>query len=353
MDDERTLAGCPTSRRRPRPLALRQLRALYDDLDPCPTTSSSAISFSLALDEMFEEVARMTRCPWRSWPSAGSQPATRTETLTFSAERLTAMVTVSPTRPGPPPHRRLARAQPSPCRVRLRMQGAACARRSPTPTAASASRGCRGLRPAQLPPASRGAGTTTATVQHGRDPAVPAVDSAGGRSRPRWTPTPCGRGRVGPHGHPAGSPSRRRARLRCGTGSPRPAGTTGDLLAPRARMSVTLAAAEHELSGDLEAALAARRGRGAGRTLRRPRRWSPPSAVSGASCCCARPVAQALAALDAAVEVIDDADDADQMSILLNRGASHLDFGSLDVAPRPTSRMRGGRHRTRATATTR
>ena len=37
----------------------------------CPTTSSSGSSFSLALDEMYDEVARMTRVPLDAHGGAG------------------------------------------------------------------------------------------------------------------------------------------------------------------------------------------------------------------------------------------------------------------------------------------
>jgi hypothetical protein len=103
---------------------LGELRGLYDETDPVPQDLVERVKFSLALDEMFEEVAAMTRVPLeglavRGEPSAG----TRTETLTFSAERLTAMVTVSRLGPG-----RLRidgwLAPTESCRVRLRIQGA-------------------------------------------------------------------------------------------------------------------------------------------------------------------------------------------------------------------------------------
>jgi hypothetical protein len=103
---------------------LRELRATYDDLDPMPGDLVERVKFSLALDEVFEEVAQMTRVPLEELAVRGEQQAgTRTETLTFSAERLTAMVTVSRTGPG-----RLRidgwLAPSESCRVRLRIQGA-------------------------------------------------------------------------------------------------------------------------------------------------------------------------------------------------------------------------------------
>ncbi|CAN5586282.1 hypothetical protein BH10ACT10_BH10ACT10_28660 [soil metagenome] len=123
MDDDRTLGGLADQ-----PLddvdaaTLRQIRALYDATDPVPDDLATRIHFSLALDEMFDEVARMTRVPidamaTRSDPSTG----TRTETLTFSADRLTAMVTVSRVAPD---RLRLDGwlAPPESFRVRLRIQ---------------------------------------------------------------------------------------------------------------------------------------------------------------------------------------------------------------------------------------
>jgi hypothetical protein len=103
---------------------LGELRATYADLDPLPDDLVERVKFSLALDEVFEEVAGMTRVPLEELAVRGDpQAGTRTETLTFSAERLTAMVTVSRTGPG-----RLRidgwLAPSESCRVRLRIQGA-------------------------------------------------------------------------------------------------------------------------------------------------------------------------------------------------------------------------------------
>jgi hypothetical protein len=103
---------------------LGELREMYDAVDPAPADLVERVKFSLALDEMFEEVARMTRVPLEELAVRGdATPGTRTETLTFSAERLTAMVTVSHTGAG-----RLRidgwLAPSESCRVRLRIQGA-------------------------------------------------------------------------------------------------------------------------------------------------------------------------------------------------------------------------------------
>lgn len=77
---------------------LSDLAQLMTDVDPVPVDLVQRIQFSLALDEVYSEVARITRVPLdalavRSDPVAG----VRTETLTFSADRLTAMVTVART----------------------------------------------------------------------------------------------------------------------------------------------------------------------------------------------------------------------------------------------------------------
>ncbi len=124
MDDDRTLAELAAQ-----PLddvdaaTLEQVRALYDAIDPVPVDLVERVDFSLALDEMFDEVARMTRVPLDAMGVRGEQGAgTRTETLTFSADRLTAMVTVSRLGAG---RLRLDGwlAPPEQCVVRLRIQG--------------------------------------------------------------------------------------------------------------------------------------------------------------------------------------------------------------------------------------
>ena len=124
MDDDRTLAELAAQ-----PLddvdaaTLEQVRLLYDATDPVPDDLAERIHFSLALDEMFDEVARMTRVPFDAMATRGEQSTgTRTETLTFSADRLTAMVTVSRVAPG---RLRLDGwlAPAEAFRVRIRIQG--------------------------------------------------------------------------------------------------------------------------------------------------------------------------------------------------------------------------------------
>ena len=123
-DDDPTLAGLADQ-----PLddldaaALDRVRALYEALDPVPPDLVSRIGFSLALDELSDEVARMTRVPLDALATRSDRAAgTRTETLTFSADRLTAMVTINRLTTG---RLRLDGwlAPSEPCVVRLRIQG--------------------------------------------------------------------------------------------------------------------------------------------------------------------------------------------------------------------------------------
>lgn len=97
MDDERTLAELTDGRLDDVDATiLAQVRRLYDDVDPVPVDLTERVHFALALDEVFDEVARMTRMPVDALAVRNEKAtSTRTETLTFSADRLTAMVTVS------------------------------------------------------------------------------------------------------------------------------------------------------------------------------------------------------------------------------------------------------------------
>lgn len=98
---------------------LGELAHLYEAVDPMPSGLIGRLSFSLALDELYAEVAAMNRVA-PDLIGVRSDPAgVRTETMTFSAESLTAMITV--THVGPDQVRLdgwLAPAQP--LRVRLR-----------------------------------------------------------------------------------------------------------------------------------------------------------------------------------------------------------------------------------------
>jgi hypothetical protein len=75
---------------------LREVGLVLDQLDPVPDDLVGRVQFSLALDEVYADVAHITRLSGDALAVRGdADAATRTETLTFSAERFTAMVTVS------------------------------------------------------------------------------------------------------------------------------------------------------------------------------------------------------------------------------------------------------------------
>ena len=74
---------------------VQQLRRLYVELDPVPAGLLDRVTFSLALDEMFDEVAELVRVPLDALAVRGDDVAMRTETLTFSADPLNALVTVT------------------------------------------------------------------------------------------------------------------------------------------------------------------------------------------------------------------------------------------------------------------
>jgi hypothetical protein len=102
---------------------LREVADLLATVDPVPRDLVQRIQFALALDEMFTEVAQITRMPLDALATRGeTQAGTRTESLTFSAESLSAMITV--TRATPDSLRIDGWiAPPGPMTVRLRMQG--------------------------------------------------------------------------------------------------------------------------------------------------------------------------------------------------------------------------------------
>ena len=100
---------------------LGEVARLYAEVDPVPDGLTDRLSFALALDELYAEVAEMSRAPMDLAGIRGDMAAVHTETLTFTAESLTAMITV--THVGPDRVRVdgwVAPAQGLP--VRLRMQ---------------------------------------------------------------------------------------------------------------------------------------------------------------------------------------------------------------------------------------
>ena len=80
---------------------LAEVARMLVTVDPVPDDLVERLQFALALDEVYDEVASVTRVLDDALAvRTDLADATRTETLTFSAERLTAMVTVSTAGPG-------------------------------------------------------------------------------------------------------------------------------------------------------------------------------------------------------------------------------------------------------------
>ena len=104
MTDDLTPGGPPAEgppSTRPTSRLLADVATMLDTVDPVPDDLVQRIQFALALDEVYDEVARMSRVHDDALAVRTElTDATRTETLTFSAERLTAMVTLSAAAPG-------------------------------------------------------------------------------------------------------------------------------------------------------------------------------------------------------------------------------------------------------------
>ena len=79
---------------------LEQVRQLYAEVDPLPAGLVDRVWFSLALTEVFDEVAEMTRVPLADLAVRGGDDSMRSETLTFSADQLDVLVTVTGVAPG-------------------------------------------------------------------------------------------------------------------------------------------------------------------------------------------------------------------------------------------------------------
>lgn len=74
---------------------LHDIAALYADADPVPHGLTDRLTFALALDEVYAEVAQLTRMSVDTALVRGDATQTRAQTLTFSADSLTAMITLS------------------------------------------------------------------------------------------------------------------------------------------------------------------------------------------------------------------------------------------------------------------
>jgi hypothetical protein len=101
---------------------LAAIADFYRAADPLPDGLIDRLKFGVALDEVMAEVAQLTRTPIDAAGVRSETSATRTASITFSADQLTAMVTVQRAGVG---RVRVEGwiAPPSQMKVRLRMQG--------------------------------------------------------------------------------------------------------------------------------------------------------------------------------------------------------------------------------------
>jgi hypothetical protein len=105
MNDDRTTHGLDEAADAPLDATdlavLAEVATMLDDVDPVPTDLVERMKFAVALDSMYDELAQMTRVPEDALAvRTDLADATRTETLTFSSDSLTAMVTVAASGPG-------------------------------------------------------------------------------------------------------------------------------------------------------------------------------------------------------------------------------------------------------------
>lgn len=73
---------------------LARIAAMYAELDPVPLDLVDRVVFGLALDEVYAEVAKLQRSEALAGTRAPGE--TMAERITFAAEQLTVMVTVTP-----------------------------------------------------------------------------------------------------------------------------------------------------------------------------------------------------------------------------------------------------------------
>ncbi len=114
---------------------LGELRAMYEDLDPMPDDLVERVKFSLALDEMFEEVARMTRVPMEELSRArGAHPGHPHRDADLLRRATHRDGDREPDRPRAAAHRRLAGAERDAVGCGSAFKGLRRGRRPPTRT---------------------------------------------------------------------------------------------------------------------------------------------------------------------------------------------------------------------------
>jgi len=81
--------------------ALRQLAEIHDELDPVPPGLVERLQFTVALEALNAEVAQLQRVePELAGARTDDLGATEVQTVTFTSESLTTMITITPSGPG-------------------------------------------------------------------------------------------------------------------------------------------------------------------------------------------------------------------------------------------------------------
>jgi hypothetical protein len=76
--------------------ALATLRRIYEAGDPVPPSLLDRVKFAITLDDLEAEVARLQREAVPGLAAARSEDVLKAQTVTFTSETLTTMVTITP-----------------------------------------------------------------------------------------------------------------------------------------------------------------------------------------------------------------------------------------------------------------
>jgi hypothetical protein len=76
--------------------ALATLRRIYEVGDPVPPTLLDRVKFAITLDDLEAEVARLQREAVPEFDAARSEDVLKAQTVTFTTDTLTTMVTITP-----------------------------------------------------------------------------------------------------------------------------------------------------------------------------------------------------------------------------------------------------------------
>ena len=94
VDELDRLAGMPVDDADAHVLGL--LRGIYETGDPVPPSLLDRVKFAITLDDLEAEVARLQREAEPEFATARSEDVLKAQTITFTSETLSTMVTITP-----------------------------------------------------------------------------------------------------------------------------------------------------------------------------------------------------------------------------------------------------------------